>query len=109
MEEMRVSDIEGKAPKAFGASEWSGGDAGDIDGKTERPNGAFGKSDIEGKTATGSGEGAGERMSFKGPGGHESMWVTERVSNQEPMKKPTVAEVISFSATRRLRCYDGRS
>ena len=48
---MRVSDIEGKAPKAFGASEWSGGDAGDIDGKTERPNGAFGKSDIEGKTA----------------------------------------------------------
>jgi len=33
-----ISDIEGKAPKAFGASEWSRGDASDIDGKTERSN-----------------------------------------------------------------------
>ena len=79
---MGVSDIEGKAPKAFGASEWSGGDAGDIDGKTERS---------------------------KCPGGHESMWATERVSNQEPMKKPIVAQIISFCATRRLRYYDGQS
>ena len=46
---MGVSDIEGKAPKAFGAGEWSGGDAGDVDGKTERS---------------------------KCPGGHESMWAT---------------------------------
>jgi hypothetical protein len=44
-----MRDIEGKAPKAFGASEWSRGEAGDIDGKTERS---------------------------KCPGGHESMWAT---------------------------------
>jgi hypothetical protein len=31
--------------------EWSCRDASDIDGQAERPNGAFGKSDIEGKTA----------------------------------------------------------
>ena len=31
--------------------EWSRGDAGDIDGQAERPNAAYGKSDIEGKTA----------------------------------------------------------
>ena len=33
------------------ASERSRGDASDIDGQTERSNGAFGKSDIEGKAA----------------------------------------------------------
>ena len=38
------------------ASEWSRGDASDIDGKTDRSNGAFGESDIEGKAAVGSGE-----------------------------------------------------
>ena len=32
-------------------SERSRGDASNIDGQTERSNGAFGKSDIEGKTA----------------------------------------------------------
>jgi len=32
-------------------SERSRGDASDIDGQTERSNGVFGKSDIEGKTA----------------------------------------------------------
>jgi hypothetical protein len=31
------------------ACEWSRGAASDIDGQAERPNGAFGKSDIEGK------------------------------------------------------------
>src|SRR6267142_3644573 len=31
--------------------EWSREDACDIDGQAERPNGAYGKSDIEGKTA----------------------------------------------------------
>jgi hypothetical protein len=35
---MGVSDIEGKAPKAFGASEWSRWAASDIDGQTERSN-----------------------------------------------------------------------
>ena len=44
-----------------------------IDGKTERSNGAFGKSDIEGKAAMGSGERAGKRTSFKWAGAHESM------------------------------------
>ena len=34
-----------------GASERSRGDASDIDGQTERSNGATGKSDIEGKVA----------------------------------------------------------
>ena len=33
------------------AGEWSRGDASDIDGQTERSNGADGKSDIEGKAA----------------------------------------------------------
>src|SRR5882724_4582162 len=37
--------------KAWAANEWSRGDTSDIDGQTERSNGAFGKSDIEGKTA----------------------------------------------------------
>jgi hypothetical protein len=32
------------------------GAARDIDGKTDRSNGAFGKTDIEGKAAMGSGE-----------------------------------------------------
>ena len=57
-----MRDIEGKAARpdfrvggmsgrTKAASEWSRGEAGDIDGKTERSNRAFGKSDIEGKTA----------------------------------------------------------
>ena len=33
------------------AREWSRGDTSDIDGRTDRSNGAFGKSDIERKTA----------------------------------------------------------
>ena len=41
-----MSEIEGEATRV-GASERSRGDASDIDGKTERSNGAFGKSDIE--------------------------------------------------------------
>src|SRR5437773_9949251 len=47
------------------ARERSRGDASDIIGQTERSNRAFGKSDIEGKTVTGSGERAGKRTSFK--------------------------------------------
>ena len=41
------------------------GAARDIDGQTEKSNGDFGKSDIEGKAAMGSGERAGKRVSFK--------------------------------------------
>jgi hypothetical protein len=37
----------------------------DIDGQAKRPNGAFGKSDIEGKAAIGSGERAGEANEFQ--------------------------------------------
>ena len=33
------------------AGEWSRGDASDIEGQADRPNGAYGKSDIKGKTA----------------------------------------------------------
>ncbi len=69
------SDIEGKTTRV-GASEWSRGDASDIDGQTERSNGASGKSDIEGKAAMGSGERAGKRTSFKWAGAHESTWAT---------------------------------
>jgi hypothetical protein len=47
------------------AREWSRRESSDIDGQTERSNGAFGKSDIEGKAAMGSGERAGKRTSFK--------------------------------------------
>ena len=54
----------------------------------------MGVSDLEGKAAQGS---------------SERVWATERVSNQEPMKKPIVAQIISFCATRRLRYYDGQS
>jgi hypothetical protein len=47
--------MEGKvAGKAM--SEWNRRDASDIDEKTARSNGAFGKSDVEGKAAMGSGE-----------------------------------------------------
>ena len=45
-----ISDIEGKVARGA-KSEWSRGDARDIDEKTERSNGAFGQNDIEGKTA----------------------------------------------------------
>jgi hypothetical protein len=50
-----VPSIEGKVAREA-MSEWSRGDASDIDGQTERSNGAFGQSDIEGKAAMGSGE-----------------------------------------------------
>ena len=50
-----MSDIEGKVAREA-MSERSRGDASDIDGQTQRSNGAFGKSDIEGKAAMGSGE-----------------------------------------------------
>ena len=43
-------------PTRVAAMERSRRDASDIDGQTERSNGTFGKSDIEGKTAVGSGE-----------------------------------------------------
>jgi len=66
-----MSDIKGKAGRVA-AMEWSRGDASDIDGQTDRSNGAFGKSDIEGKAAMGSGERAGKRTSFKWAGAHES-------------------------------------
>jgi hypothetical protein len=49
-------------------------------GKAERPNGAFGKSDIEGKAAMRSGERAAKRTSFKWTGAHESKLGDERVS-----------------------------
>jgi len=45
-----VPSIEGKATRVE-ASERSRGDASDIDGQTDRSNGAFGKTDIEGKAA----------------------------------------------------------
>jgi hypothetical protein len=51
-------------------------DASDVDGQTERLNGAFGKSDMEGKAAMGSGERAGKRTSFKWAGAHESVPAT---------------------------------
>jgi hypothetical protein len=54
-------------------SEWSRGDASDIDGQTKRSNGAFGESDIEGKAAVGSGERTGKQTSFKWAGAHESI------------------------------------
>jgi hypothetical protein len=50
-----VPSIEGKVAREA-MSEWSHGDASDIDGQTERSNGAFGQSDMEGKAAMGSGE-----------------------------------------------------
>ena len=70
-----IAEIEGKATRV-GVSEWSRRAAREIDGKTDRSNGAFGKSDIEGKAAMGSGERAGKRTSFKWTGAHESMRAT---------------------------------
>jgi len=58
------SDIEGKAPKAFGASKWSPWAARDIDGKAERS---------------------------KCPGGHESMWATSEFQPLRPQRS-TVLE-----------------
>jgi hypothetical protein len=48
MEPDGISDVEGKVARVA-TSKWSRRAARDIDGKTERSNGAFGKSDIEGK------------------------------------------------------------
>ena len=62
----------GKRSSRAGVSERSRGDASDIDGQTDRSNGAFGKNDIEGKAAMGSGERPGKRTSFKWAGAHES-------------------------------------
>jgi hypothetical protein len=50
MELNEISDMDGEPPRVA-ASEWSRGDASDIDGQAGRSNGAFGKSDIEGKAA----------------------------------------------------------
>src|SRR5437870_13890490 len=47
------------------ASEWRGGDAGEIAGQIGGPKGASGKSGKEGKAAMGSGERAGKRTSVK--------------------------------------------
>jgi hypothetical protein len=47
--------MEGKTTRV-GASEWSRGDASDIDGQNREVERSFGKSDIEGKAAMGSGE-----------------------------------------------------
>jgi hypothetical protein len=79
-----MSDIEGSEPDwhlavRVAASEWSSGDASDIDGQTERSNEAFGKSDVEGKAAMGSGKRAGKRTSFKWAGAHESMGATSEL------------------------------
>jgi hypothetical protein len=46
-----ISDPAAAGLRGKAVSERSRGDASDIDGQTERSNGAFGKSDIEGKTA----------------------------------------------------------
>jgi hypothetical protein len=43
-----MRDIEGQATRY--EREWSRREASNIDGQTERSNGAYGKSDIEGKT-----------------------------------------------------------
>ena len=65
------------------------GAARDIDGQTEKSNGDFGKSDIEGKAAMGSGERAGKQTSFKWAGAHESTWATSEfqwaLTPSEPM------------------------
>ena len=54
--------IEGKAARVA-VSEWSRGDASDIDEQTETSNEAFGESDIESRD--GSGERAGEANGFQ--------------------------------------------
>jgi hypothetical protein len=61
-------------------SEWSRGDASDIDGKTERSSGAFGKGDIEGKAARVAASELGKRTSFKWAGAHEVSVGHERAS-----------------------------
>ncbi len=78
-----------------GASEWSRQAARDIDGKTDRSNGAFWKSDIEGKAAMGSGERAGKRTSFKWAGAHESKLGGERVSKEEGRNRAVTSFVHS--------------
>jgi hypothetical protein len=45
----------------------------DIDGQTDRSNGAYGKSDIEGKTAREAASELGKGASFKWAGAHESI------------------------------------
>ena len=61
----------GKAAR-IAASEWSRGDASEIDGLTERSNGAFGKSDIEGKVARVAARKRGRDRVSSGREAHES-------------------------------------
>jgi hypothetical protein len=75
-----MSDIQGKAAREA-VSEWSRGDASDIDGQTDRSNGAFGKSDIEGKVARVAARKRGRDRVSNGREHIESMWGNERVSN----------------------------
>ena len=77
-----MSEIEGEATRV-GASERSRGDASDIDGKTERLNGAFWKSDIEGKTARVAASELGKERVSNGRGAHESTQATSEFQSRK--------------------------
>jgi hypothetical protein len=72
-----------------GASERSRGDASDIDGQTDRSNGAFGKSDIERKTARVAASDCGQGASFKWAGAHESAWAANEFQPSVTMRRST--------------------
>ena len=94
-----MSDIEGSEPDwrlvaRVAVNEWSRGDASDIDGQTERSNGAFGKSDIEGKAAMEAASELGservsngrEHMSQRGQRASFNDWCTMMVQSLFPLE-----------------------
>src|SRR6266540_180683 len=77
-----------------------------IDGQTERPNGAFGKSDIEGKAAMGSGERAGNRTSFKWAGTHESTWATSEFQSFRSLDATPFSQRTAEVPPHRIDCIE---
>src|SRR5437773_6608233 len=86
------------------AGEWSRGDASDIDGQAERPNGAFGKSDIEGKVArVATSELGSERVS------NEREQMSQSFRSLDATRIPPPGRVMPTRATLRVLRSLGRS
>ena len=98
-----MSEIEGEATRV-GASERSRGDASDIDGKTERSNGAFWKSDIEGKTARVAASELGKERVSNGRGAHESTQATSEFQSRNAGNAREAARYTRIIASRRPHC-----
>jgi len=95
----------GRALREPAEIQWSRGAASDIDGQTERSNGAFGKSDIEGKTATEATSELGKERVSNGRE-HMSQLGNERVANLWTISRFAAAEIQSHTAAGIARTDD---